>query len=230
MANFDDLDPLAAEPDVSVEIVPRGQALPGDADLVLLPGSKTTLGDLSVVREEGWDVDLAGHIRRGGFVVGICGGYQILGKHISDPDGIDGRPGEAPGLGWLDVTSVMTERKVLAERDAVTLPDGLPVHGYEIHKGLTTGPDCDRAWLDIDGRPAGAASPDGRVLGCYMHGLFASDPFRKAFLRRLGHRSEVTYDAGIEQALDDLADHLERHMDLDQILALSGQPAFRTPA
>jgi adenosylcobyric acid synthase len=230
MANFDDLDPLAAEPDVSVEIVPRGQALPGDADLVLLPGSKTTLGDLSVVREEGWDVDLAGHIRRGGFVVGICGGYQILGKHISDPDGIDGRPGEAPGLGWLDVTSVMTERKVLAERDAVTLPDRLPVHGYEIHKGLTTGPDCDRAWLDIDGRPAGAASPDGRVLGCYMHGLFASDPFRKAFLRRLGHRSEVTYDAGIEQALDDLADHLERHMDLDQMLALSGQPAFRTPA
>ena len=224
MANFDDLDPLAAEPGVTVDIVQPGRALPGDADLVLLPGSKTTLGDLEVVRTQGWDVDLAGHIRRGGYVLGICGGYQMLGKHISDPSGIDGRAGETAGLGWLDVTTEMIEQKTVVNRHGRTLPDGLPVTGYEIHKGLTTGPDCAHAWLEIDGAPVGAASADGRILGCYVHGLFSSDAFRSAFLTRLGHRSDTQFEAGVEATLDALADHLERHADLDAIWELAQTP------
>ena len=145
----------------------------------------------------------------------------MLGRSISDPDGIDGRPGEEAGLCWLDVDSRMTEEKVLAEREAVTLPNRIPVRGYEIHKGLTEGPDCARAWLEIDGKPTGAASADGRVLGCYMHGLFASDRFRADFLNRLGHRSELAFDADVERTLDDLADHMERNVDLDNVLKLA---------
>lgn len=221
MANFDDLDPLAAEPSVTVEIVPGGRALPGDADLVLLPGSKTTLGDLAYLREQGWDLDLAAHVRRGGHVLGLCGGYQMLGRHISDPDGVDGRPGEAEGLGLLDVHTVMAGEKRVIERTGRALPGGEAVTGYEIHMGETDGPDCARAWLEIEGQAEGAASPDGRVMGCYMHGLFASDAFRGAYLGRLGHTSQAGYEAGVEATLDALARHLERHLYIDCLLALA---------
>lgn len=221
MANFDDLDPLTAEPAVTVEIVPPGRPLPGDADLVLLPGSKTTLGDLATFRREGWDIDLAAHVRRGGHVMGLCGGYQMLGHRISDPDGVDGAPGSAKGLGLLDVETVMRPRKTVTARSGVTRPGGLPVDGYEIHMGQTTGPDCARAWLEIDGRREGAASADGRVMGCYLHGIFGSDAFRADFLARLGHRGTAQYEAGVDATLDALADHLERHLDIDALLALA---------
>ncbi|MEC7259522.1 MAG: cobyric acid synthase, partial [Pseudomonadota bacterium] len=124
MANFDDLDPLASEPDVTVEIIQQGRPLPGDADLVLIPGSKTTLGDLAAFRAQGWDVDLAAHVRRGGHVLGLCGGYQMLGQQIDDPDGVDGRAGSAQGLGLLDVTTTMQPRKTVTLRDARALPGG----------------------------------------------------------------------------------------------------------
>lgn len=221
MANFDDLDPLAAEPGVSLDIVPPGRALPGDADLILLPGSKTTLGDLAAFRAEGWDIDLAAHVRRGGHVIGLCGGYQMLGRGISDPDGVDGTAGEAPGLGLLEVDTRMSPRKTLALREGRALPWDVPVRGYEIHMGETRGPDCDRAWLTIGGRPTGAATPDGRVMGCYLHGIFASDAFRAAFLERLGHKSALHYDAGVDATLDALADHLNRHLDTQALLALA---------
>jgi len=221
MANFDDLDPLSVEPSVTVEIIPAGRPLPGDADLVLIPGSKTTLGDLAFFRAQGWDVDLAAHVRRSGHVLGLCGGYQMLGRTISDPDGVDGRAGEAQGLGLLDVATVMAGSKTVTQTDATALPGGEPVSGYEIHMGRTKGPDCARAWLSVDGRPEGAASSDGRVMGSYLHGLFTSDAFRKSFLARLGHRSEAQYEAGVEVTLDALADHLERYMDVDGLLALA---------
>ncbi|WP_370303605.1 cobyric acid synthase [Pseudooceanicola sp.] len=221
MANFDDLDPLAAEPGVTVEIVESGRALPGDADLVLIPGSKTTLGDLAAFRAEGWDIDLAAHLRRGGHVLGLCGGYQMLGRHISDPDGVDGRPGQAEGLGLLDVETVMGGTKQVHLRQATALPGGEPVSGYEIHMGKTAGPDCARAWLSVAGRPEGAASADGRVMGCYIHGLFSSDAFRAQFLARLGHRSETAYEAGVEAVLDRLAEHLEQYLEIDRLLSLA---------
>lgn len=221
MANFDDLDPLAAEPDVTVEIVPPGRALPGDADLVLIPGSKSTIGDLTYLRAQGWDIDILAHHRRGGHVLGLCGGYQMLGRTIDDPEGVDGRPGKVEGLGLLDVHTTMAGDKRVTLTQAETLEGALPVSGYEIHMGRTTGSDCARAWLSVEGRPEGAASPDGRVRGSYLHGLFSSDAFRAAFLAGLGHESQMSYEDGVDAALDDLAAHLERYMDLDQLLALS---------
>ena len=223
IANFDDLDPLAAEPGVGVEIVEAGRALPGDADLVLIPGSKSTIADLAHFRDQGWDVDLAGHVRRGGHVLGVCGGYQMLGRRISDPDGIEGAATAVAGLGLLDVVTEMRPEKRVALRQARCRDSGAPLEGYEIHLGETEGPDCARAWIDVDGRPEGAASPDGRVRGCYLHGLFASDGFRAAFLSRLGAESGHCYGQGIEAALDGLAQHVERHLEVDRILALARQ-------
>ena len=222
MANFDDLDPLSADPGVSLEIVAPGRALPGDAALVLIPGTKNTIADLAAFRASGWDIDLQAHIRRGGHVLGICGGYQMLGREIADPDGIEGPPGRVPGLGLLDVTTVMTPQKRLALGKARCRDSGQPVSGYEIHLGDTSGPDCDRAWLDLDGKPHGAASQDGLVRGCYLHGLFAADAFRAAFLRRLGHEGRAfSQQARIETTLDRLARHLEDHLDIDRLFALA---------
>lgn len=222
IANFDDLDPLAAEPDVSVEIINAGRPLPGDADLVLIPGTKSTVADLAYFRAQGWDIDLAAHLRRGGHVLGLCGGYQMLGRKIIDRDGIEGHAGEYDGLGLLDVVTEMSPQKRLEQVTATYLPTGDMVQGYEIHIGDTTGPDCRRAWLEIDGRMDGAASPDRRVMGSYIHGLFTADGFRAAYLAGLGGMAgNAGYDETVEQTLDALADHLERHLDLDALIGLA---------
>ena len=222
IANFDDLDPLAAEPDISVDIVEPGRALPGDANLVLIPGSKSTIADLADFRAQGWDIDLQAHIRRGGHVLGVCGGYQMLGREIIDAQGIEGAAGRYPGLGLLDVATEMHRQKHLTRTEATYLATGDHVSGYEIHIGDTTGPDCARAWLSVDGRPEGAASPDGRVRGCYLHGLFVSDPFRRAYLTELGGAaSTIGYEAAVDETLDALAAHLETHCDVDQLLRLA---------
>jgi adenosylcobyric acid synthase len=222
IANFDDLDPLNADPSVDVRIVERGQPLPGDADLVLIPGSKATMADLEDFRVQGWDVDLAAHMRRGGHVLGICGGYQMLGRSIADPDGIEGTARTLPGLGLLEVDTVMTPEKRLSLGQAQDIASGKALAGYEIHVGQTTGTDCARPWLRLDGRDEGAVSACGRVRGCYLHGLFAADEFRAGFLRGLGHDAAgYGYEAGVEDTLDALADHLERHMDIDATLALA---------
>ncbi len=224
MANFDDLDPLAAEPNVTVEIIPAGRPLPGDADLVLLPGSKSTIGDLAYFRAQGWDVDLQAHVRRGGHVMGLCGGYQMLGNSIDDPLGVDGTPGKVPGLGLLNIDTVMAGEKQVILRKATALPGGEPVTGYEIHMGRSEGPDCDQAWLSVEGRLEGAASANGQIRGTYLHGVFSSDAFRAAYLAELGHQSDLFYEDEVEEVLDALADHLETHMGLDHLLALATEP------
>lgn len=222
IANFDDLDPLGLDPNVNVHMIPAGQPLPLDADLILIPGSKSTTGDLAFFRAQGWDIDLAAHVRRGGHVLGICGGYQMLGKEIHDPDGIEGPAGSYAGLGLLNITTVMHPKKHLAEVSGVYRQTGDKITGYEIHIGNTTGPDCARAWLDIDGRAAGAASQNGRILGCYIHGLFSADGFRAAYLTSLGASPAMfSYDTQIDQVLDALADHLETHMDLDLLFSFA---------
>ena len=221
IANFDDLDPLAAEPGLRLTMLRAGQPIPGDAALVIIPGTKSTRGDLAFLREQGWDVDLIAHHRRGGHVLGLCGGYQMLGHAILDPNGHDGPPGDSPGLGLLDVTTEMTGEKRLIRATGTAL--GQPVMGYEIHMGRTQGPDCARPFAMIPG-PEGAISADGRVAGTYLHGVLTSDPFRATWLSRLGAASLAGFDAGIESALDALADHLERHMNVDAILALARQP------
>lgn len=222
IANFDDLDPLAAQPDVTVEIIDAGRPLPADADLVLIPGSKSTIADLAHFRAQGWDIDLHAHVRRGGHVMGICGGYQMLGCEIADPDGIEGTACTVAGLGLLNVTTVMSPHKQLALRDATFDATGDSVSGYEIHIGDTTGPDRANAWITLDGRSEGAASADGRVKGCYLHGLFASDAFRASYMAGIGAPVQsIAYDAGVDATLDDLADHLEAHLDVARILKLA---------
>lgn len=226
IANFDDLDPLAAEPQVSIEIIAPGRPLPGNADLVLIPGTKATIADLAAFRANGWDVDLAAHVRRGGHVLGLCGGYQMLGRTVCDPDGIEGAPGTVPGLGHLDCATVLHSEKRLTRVQATYRPTGDRLDGYEIHLGKTDGPDCTRAWLTVAGRPEGAADTTGRIMGCYLHGIFASDGFRAAFLDGFGQRSILTFDTSIESTLDALADHLERCMDVTHLLALAETPTL----
>ncbi|MEA2861726.1 MAG: adenosylcobyric acid synthase [Methylobacteriaceae bacterium] len=222
IANFDDLDPLKSEPDVRLVFVRRGAPLPV-ADLVLLPGSKATIADLAAFRANGWDIDLAAHVRRGGRVFGICGGYQMLGGTIDDPEGIEGPPGRVDGLGLIDVDTVLTGDKKLAEISGKTIDDEVSFRGYEMHVGITTGPDTQRPVLRFaDGRVDGAASADGRVAGAYVHGLFADDRQRRALVASLGAApSDFAYDAMIEQTLDALANHLGANVDLDRLLSLA---------
>ena len=222
IANFDDLDPLSADPALSVEVVPPGRPLPV-CDLVLIPGTKSTIADLADFRAQGWDVDLAAHVRRGGHVLGICGGYQMLGRTVADPEGLEGAPTTVAGLGHLDVETVMQPRKRLDRVTATDVETGVEVTGYEIHLGETTGPDTARGWLSHDGAVMGAASGDGRVRGCYLHGLFAGDAFRAAAMARLGAPAGTTrYDAGVEETLDRLADHLAGALDMAALEALAG--------
>ncbi|MCB1354711.1 MAG: cobyric acid synthase [Rhodobacteraceae bacterium] len=225
IANFDDLDPLKLEPEVSLAMVPPGQPLPGDTDLVILPGTKSTRGDLAFLRAQGWDIDLQAHVRRGGQVLGICGGYQMLGHDIADPHGIEGPPGCDAGLGLLDIRTEMTAEKRLVEVRGRHLASGLPVTGYEIHIGRTTGPDCARPLLEIAGHADGAQSSSGRIRGTYVHGLFGSDAFRAAFLREMGGSgSAISHGAVVEETLDALALHMEDHLDVAGLLALAEGP------
>jgi adenosylcobyric acid synthase len=221
IANFDDLDPLEAEPSVALLRVRPGEALPGDADLVILPGSKATIAGLAALREAGFDIDIAAHLRRGGMVLGLCGGYQMLGRAIHDPQGIEGRAGTAEGLGLLDVETILTGEKRLEQVEGTSF-DGVPLSGYEMHMGLTQGPDCARPFAQLaGGGREGAVSRDGRVIGTYLHGLFADDRQRAAWLKRFGSSSAVAYGSLIEETLDKLAAHLEAHVAIDRLLKLA---------
>jgi adenosylcobyric acid synthase len=198
-----------------------GEPIPAETDVIVLPGTKSTLGDLAFLQAQGWDIDIKAHARRGGHVLGLCGGYQLLGRTIADPLGTDGKPGTVDGLGLLDVDTVMSAQKTTRPVSGSHCASGAAIHGYEIHLGESTGADCARPMVTIDGRPDGAISRDGRIQGTYVHGLFGSDAFRKAWLAGFNVSSTVAYEARVEQALDALADHLETHLDIDAILAIA---------
>ncbi len=224
LANFDDVDPLRQEPGVDVVFVRPGEPLPGDARLVILPGSKATIADLATLREAGWDIDLKAHLRRGGHVLGLCGGYQMLGRRVADPEGIEGPPGSVEGLGLLDAETVMGGDKVLVEVTGKTVAEGVPFKGYEMHVGRTT--TTARPLLDLDrGGTDGAIDASGSIAGCYIHGLLADDRQRRHWLQKIGAASSgLDYEAGIEDTLDRLADHLEEHVDCARLLALARMP------
>jgi adenosylcobyric acid synthase len=231
IANFDDLDPLVAEPEVEVIRVRPGAALPGDAQLVILPGSKSTLADLAALRAAGFDVDLAAHLRRGGHVLGLCGGYQMLGRRVEDPDGVEGPPGGAPGLGLLDVETVLTgEKRLVPVRGRSA--EGAALSGYEMHMGRTHGPGCARPFATLDGvGPEGAVSADGRVTGTYIHGLFGETAQRGAWLARFAAGApRLDHEAQVEAALDALAAHLEAHLDMEALLSLAARSRRGTAA
>ncbi len=222
ISNFDDLDPLRLEPGVSLQMIPSGTPLPAGADVVLLPGSKATIADLEAFRAVGWDIDLAAHVRRGGRVLGLCGGFQMLGREISDPDGIEGPPRGARGLGYLDFVTVLTGEKTLRSVDGTAL--NAHFEGYEMHVGTSEGEALGRPFLHFkDGRAEGATSADGRISGCYVHGLFTSDAFRAAWLATFsaGANAPLAYEALIEQTLDELAAHLAQHIDMEALLKLA---------
>ncbi|MDE2445869.1 MAG: cobyric acid synthase [Alphaproteobacteria bacterium] len=223
IANFDDLDPLRLEPDVTVQFLNAGEPIPADAKLVIIPGSKSTIADLKALRAAGWHIDLKAHVRRGGRVLGLCGGYQMLGRMIHDPQGLEGPATSVEGLGLLDVETTLLPNKTTTETQAIHALSGQLINAYEIHLGETAGPDCQRLFAQTANGPEGATSPDLLVTGTYLHGCFAADGFRHSFLKALGaNASSFAFDQTIEQTLDGLATHLETHLDLDQILALAG--------
>ncbi|MBM3567176.1 MAG: cobyric acid synthase [Alphaproteobacteria bacterium] len=224
ISNLDDLDPLRAEPGVAVAAVPPGQILPRDADAIVLPGSKSTISDLEFLRAQGWDIDLLAHVRGGGRVLGICGGMQMLGRGVSDPSGMEGPPRAVEGLGLLDIDTAIGGDKILRQVEGRDLVGGETVRGYEMRLGRSTGPGLARPMLQLGGGPDGARSADGRVMGCYVHGLFAADGFRRSWLARIGRvqAGALDYEAAIEGILDRLADHLEDHLDLDRLWDIAG--------
>ncbi|USI74319.1 cobyric acid synthase [Sphingomonas morindae] len=227
IANFDDLDALAQEPRVRLRMIPRGTPLPGDAALVILPGSKATIADLAVVRDEGWDIDLAGHVRRGGHVLGLCGGYQMLGRSIADPDGIEGPPGEAAGLGLLPITTRLAPAKRVRRAEGVHVAGGAPFVGYEIHAGVTErDPGTPPLLRFADGEEDGAVAAGGRIAGCYVHGLFDAKAARAHWLEKIGAASDGRERGDtLDAALDAIAVRLEAALDIDALIALAKEAA-----
>ncbi len=226
IANFDDFDPLQHEPSVDFAFIPPGTALPGDAALIILPGSKATIADLAMLRREGWDIDIAAHVRRGGQVLGLCGGFQMLGRRIADPQGIEGAPGDAAGLGLLDVETVLAGEKILTATQGRLVAGDAAFSGYEIHVGRTTGPDTARPYLHTASGPQGARSDNGRIAGCYVHGLFQQGSARAAFLKTLGAASTAQdHDTIVEAALDEIAAALAQQFDISGLAEIAGLKA-----
>jgi len=223
IANFDDLDPLRAENDVMLEMIRPGKALPGDADLVIIPGSKSVIHDLAAIRSSHWDGDISAHIRRGGHVLGLCGGYQMLGNTLSDAQGLEGKAQLVQGLGLLDIDTVLAAEKTLCRVTGRHPASNTPISGYEIHLGQTSGPDNERPFMEINGNPEGACSSGNRICGTYVHGIFSRDAFRHAYLNSIKNRacSGAAYSALVETTLDNLAKHLEQHLDLEAVLRIA---------
>lgn len=221
ISNFDDLDPLKLEDDVELVMVPPGKPIPANAKLIILPGSKATIADMAAMRKEGWDIDILAHHRRGGLLMGICGGYQMLGNRIIDPSRIEGDVCEIKGLGLLDVETVLSGDKTLKRVEGEAFSASF--EGYEMHIGETAGADCVRPFAILRGaRHDGALSPDGRVMGSYVHGQLASTALRSALLRRIDVLSSgADYELTVDAALDEIAAALEAHLDIDALVALS---------
>jgi adenosylcobyric acid synthase len=228
IANFDDFDPLRLEPNVDLVFVRPNEPIPGNASLVILPGSKATIADLAALRQAGWDIDLAAHLRRGGIVMGICGGYQMLGRSIADPHGIEGPPSKVDGLDLFEVDTILEGDKMLVEVTGETVGTGVPFRGYEMHVGSTT-PAIDPLLRLSDGRYDGAISDNGQLVGCYIHGLMADDRQRRHWLKWIGAQaSSFAYESDVDATLDLLADHLEKHIDCDLLLELAREAKVTT--
>ena len=222
ISNHTDFDPLRHHPQVELRYIGPGQT-PPPADLVILPGSKSVRSDLEYLRREGWEEYLERHLRYGGRVLGICGGFQMLGERIADPLGLEGEAGESAGLGWLKLHTTLDAEKQLRNTAGVLLLENAPVRGYEIHAGVSSGRALHKPTTMLDGsRPDGAISDDGRVFGTYIHGIFEEPGACAALLRWAGLREpqKIDYRTVREQAIDRLADIVEGHLDMTKILAL----------
>lgn len=210
ISNHTDFDALRAHPDIDLRFIKQGQPIP-PADLVILPGSKNTRGDLAWLRQQGWPSYLAKHLRYGGKVIGICGGFQMLGMSVRDPLGVEGVAGESAALGLLAMTTELTADKRLVQVTGQCAFEGAndaPASGYEIHMGVSHGAALDQPAFVIDGRPEGAVSGDGQILGSYLHGMFDTPAACSALLRWAGLESSHVVDTGAlrEASLERIAD------------------------
>ncbi len=221
IANHNDLDPLRFHPELDFSFVGPYEPVPA-ADLIVLPGSKAVCSDLAWLREMGWETAIARHLRYGGKLIGICGGLQMLGRKIHDPQGFEGPAGSLSGLGWLDYETTLHREKTLQNvAGTLTLPGAPPLCGYRIHMGVTTGPALENPLTQLDGQAEGAVSADGQILASYCHGLFDHPAALAALLEWAGHRPQLAFDANErrERDLDRLADAVEQHLRLDLLAA-----------
>ncbi|NVZ95491.1 cobyric acid synthase [Pseudomonas sp. D6002] len=224
ISNHTDFDPLRLHPQVDLQFVGPGQAIPA-ADLIILPGSKSVRSDLAYLRANGWDTAVARHLRYGGKVLGICGGLQMLGEQVHDPLGLEGPCGSSAGLGLLAFSTTLEEEKQLRNVRGRLLLEDTEVSGYEIHAGVTSGAGLVRAAVQLDdGRLDGAQSEDGQVLGTYLHGVFETPAACSALLRWAGLEDvqSVDYHGLRERDIERLADLVERHLDTGLLRSLCG--------
>jgi adenosylcobyric acid synthase len=231
ISNHNDFDPLRLHPGVDLTFVGPDEPIP-PADLIILPGSKSTRHDLTWLKQEGWPEAIARHLRYGGKVLGICGGFQMLGDRVDDPEGLEGEVGSTEGLGWLAMTTRMVPGKQLRYVSgplnlAASGGENAPVmRGYEMHNGVTEGPALARPVATLEGRPDGAISEDGQILGTYVHGLFDEPGACEAFLRWAGLKTDsaraVDYQSHRLQQLDRLADQVEQCLDTNALKRLLG--------
>ena len=192
------------------------------ADLIILPGSKSVRADLAWLRANGWDTAIRRHLRYGGRVLGVCGGYQMLGQEVFDPLGLEGAPGSSVGLRLLDITTTLAPEKQLRNVCGTLILDNAAVTGYERHAGVTTGAALTRAFIQLEHGSDGALSEDGQIIGTYLHGLFESSAACDALLHWAGLESPKTpdYHALREAGIERLADALETHLAIEQVLSL----------
>ncbi|MBF0176566.1 MAG: cobyric acid synthase [Magnetococcales bacterium] len=225
ISNHTDLDPLRLHPGIELLWGESGRPIPG-ADLIILPGSKSVRADLAWLRQNGWESAIARHLRYGGKVIGICGGFQMLGERLEDPGGIEGPPGHEPGLGWLAMTTRFLADKTLTNVTGHLVRDQAPVTGYEIHMGQSHGPALNNPAMFLHGQPHGAISSDGQILGGYLHGLFDRPEACHSLLAWAGLTK--THPVNLAQRRDSdfdrLADALEQHLDMPGILSLLSLP------
>ena len=224
ISNHTDFDPLRLHPAVDLRFVGPGESLQ-PADLVILPGSKAVRDDLAWLRDQGWEDALQRHVRYGGKVLGICGGFQMLGRTVHDPDGVEGQPGSTPGLGWLDIeTRLAPEKHLERVRGDRVLGQAARVEGYEIHAGVTTGTGLEHPLLQLEHGSDGARSADDAVAGTYVHGVFDVSEAADALLQWAGMRTGLESGEDLararERGLERLADTLEAHLDMRRVLAL----------
>ncbi len=223
ISNHTDFDPLRLHPQVDLRFVGAGEPIPG-ADLIILPGSKSVRADLAWLREQGWEEAIGRHLRFGGRLLGICGGFQMLGREIADPHGIEGPAGRCPGLGLLEFSTVIERGKRLVNRRGRLWLDGAEAAGYEIHAGVSQGEALARPALRFDDGCDGAVCPEGRIAGTYLHGLFDTPAALEALLRWAGlsRPAPLDYGARREEGIERMADAVEAQLDMATILRLAG--------
>ncbi|WP_416224238.1 cobyric acid synthase [Thiohalophilus sp.] len=225
ISNHTDFNPLRVDPRINFHYISPHDPIP-PADLILLPGSKNVRADRQWLTEHGWDAAIARHLRYGGKLIGICGGFQMLGEQLHDPQGVEGPPGSTTGLGYLPMETTLEPVKQLHNVQGRLTIAGVPVSGYEIHMGHTQGPACASPAVILDDRHDGAISSDNNVMGTYLHGLFDEPRACQALLEWAGlarqSEPQPDYQQLQEAAIDRLATTLEQHLDIAKLKNIIG--------